>query len=332
VKYANITPNQYGIKYWEIGNENVGNGYYQNEDWEYDLHFLNQDAGARVGQSVLSPVAYGNNSVPFITAMKAVDPTIKCGVYQLAPDAYPNTLTPSYNSQVLQGSASVIDFVIIHWYPCGTDPAMCLQSPLQIAGIISGTHADLMTAAPTRAAQIQILITESGAGNITGPASALFAADEYLSWFENGVVNVDYQELHNGFLAAYNQDAGVADNSPEGPYYGGKMSSILAAPGDTFVTATSTSTMIGVHAVKKANGSRAIILINRSPTSSYSVTVNVAGATLGNCGTRYDFGQANFSGNFASSDVASSTVSGFQGSSFTITVPAYSMSIVENPG
>ncbi|MGD0678691.1 MAG: hypothetical protein ABSC94_25060 [Polyangiaceae bacterium] len=325
VTYANIT-NKYGITYWEIGNENVGNGYYDNEDWEYDLHFLDQTAADRVGQSVLSPVSYGNNSVAFINAMKAVDPTIKCGVYQLAPDAYPNTLTPSYNSQVLRGSASVIDFVIIHWYPCGADVATCLQAPLLIPSIISGTHADLTAATPSRASQIEILITESGAGTVVGPATALFAADEYLSWFENGVVNVEYQELHNGFLAD------TAASSPEGPYYGAKMSGILAGPGDTFASATSPSTMIGVHAVKKTNGSYAIMLLNRDPNNSYTVTVNVTGATLGNCGTRYDFGQANFNGDNPSSDVVRSNVSGFKGSSFTITVPAYTMSIVENPG
>jgi hypothetical protein len=90
--------------------------------------------------------------------------------------------------------------------------------------------------------------------------------------------------------------------------------------------------MIGVHAVKKTNGSYAIMLLNRDPNNSYTVTVNVTGATLGNCGTRYDFGQANFNGDNPSSDVVRSNVSGFKGSSFTITVPAYTMSIVENPG
>src|SRR5208282_1285293 len=49
VTYANITK-KWGIKYWEIGNENVGDGYYAGEDWEYDLHYLDQTAAARVGQ------------------------------------------------------------------------------------------------------------------------------------------------------------------------------------------------------------------------------------------------------------------------------------------
>jgi hypothetical protein len=258
--------------------------------------------------------------------MKAVDSTIKCGVYQLAPGTYPD---PPYNSQVLQGAGSAIDFVIIHWYPCDTDAATCLQSPLQIPGIVSSEKADLATAIPSRASQIEILITESGAGYVTGPATALYAVDDYLSWLENGIVNVEYQELHNGFLTS--GDTGIADNSPQGPYYGAKMSGILAAAGDTFVTATSASSMIGVHAVKRADGSYGVMLLNRDPNESYTVTVSVSGATFNECGTRYDFGQANYTGTYPSSDVTQSTVSGFGASSFTITVPAYTISIVENP-
>src|SRR5256885_557054 len=36
VRYANVTKG-YGAKYWEIGNENYGNGYY-GADWEADNH------------------------------------------------------------------------------------------------------------------------------------------------------------------------------------------------------------------------------------------------------------------------------------------------------
>ena len=34
VKYANVTKN-YGVKYWEVGNEVYGNGAY-GSSWEYD--------------------------------------------------------------------------------------------------------------------------------------------------------------------------------------------------------------------------------------------------------------------------------------------------------
>jgi len=79
VQYANVT-NNYGVVYWEIGNEVYGNGYYNNWDWEYDLHDLDQSANDRVGNAALSPTAYGTNAAAFVKAMKAVDPSIKVGL------------------------------------------------------------------------------------------------------------------------------------------------------------------------------------------------------------------------------------------------------------
>ena len=66
VTYANVNHN-WGVKYWEIGNEIYGNGYYAGQDWEYDLHYTNQTASARVGQPALSPAAYGTNAIQFIS-------------------------------------------------------------------------------------------------------------------------------------------------------------------------------------------------------------------------------------------------------------------------
>jgi alpha-L-arabinofuranosidase len=61
VQYANITKG-YGVKYWEIGNEIYGNGYY-GADWEADNH------------PSKSPAAYAQNVVQYASAMKTIDPT-----------------------------------------------------------------------------------------------------------------------------------------------------------------------------------------------------------------------------------------------------------------
>jgi hypothetical protein len=47
---------------------------------------------------------------------------------------------------------------------------------------------------------IQILVTETGPPASGGIFPFLFAADDYLTWFENGASNVDYQDLHQGYL------------------------------------------------------------------------------------------------------------------------------------
>lgn len=78
-----------GIKYWEIGNEVGGNGYY-GPQWEYDFHapYNNGDTSdntGRVGNPLLSPTAYANNLIEYATLMKQIDPTIKIGAGLDAP-------------------------------------------------------------------------------------------------------------------------------------------------------------------------------------------------------------------------------------------------------
>jgi hypothetical protein len=58
------------------------------------------------------------------------------------------------------------------------------------------------SAGATHASQMQIAVTETGAGGVTGGPVSLFAADNYLTRLENGAVNVDYQILHNDILQA----------------------------------------------------------------------------------------------------------------------------------
>ena len=185
VAYANIT-NHWGIKYWEIGNEQNGNGFYGSQ-WEEDLH------------ANKSPTAYGSNAVLFINAMKAVDPTIKIGVGMVQPGAWPDASESPplpYNRCVLTNCGSVIDFVILHWYP-GGNAATVLTQPATIPAYVKSVRTALTNyVGATRAGQIGIAITETDGGTNTGPVESLYCADEYLTWFENGVFNMDWQELH----------------------------------------------------------------------------------------------------------------------------------------
>ncbi len=318
VQYANVTKG-YGIKYWEIGNEQAGNGYYGSSyDWEEDLH------------TDKSPMAYGSNVVTFSSAMKAFDSTIKIGASVVTPGSYPDTdAAHPYNKCVLTNCASAVDFVIIHWYPNGT-PAQSLQSPTQIPGVASSMRSEINSYVGARASSVAILVTETGPGTNNGPAAALYTADTYMAWIENGAQNVDFQELHQGFLAE--GDSGVADNAPIWGAYGCRMARNLASVGDTFVTASSGTTMVGVHAVKKTNGHYGVMLINRDPTNSYTITVNANSAALASSGTRYDFGAANFGSSiYPSSGPTQSTITGIGSSSFSITIPAYTMSVVDIP-
>ena len=194
VNYANNTKH-WGVKYWEIGNEVGGNGYYAGQDWECDLHYPETNAATRVGQPALSPAAYGSNAVQFIQAMKNQDPTILCGI-GFSPG------NNSYNTPLLQACGTNADFVIIHWYP-GSDAASTLAASASIPSTVNSTLTELTNQlGAARASQMQIAVTETGAGGVTGGPVSLFAADNYLTRLENGAVNVDYQILHNDILQA----------------------------------------------------------------------------------------------------------------------------------
>jgi len=323
VQYANVT-NNYGIVYWEIGNEVYGNGYYSTGlDWEEDLHDTDTTPADRVGNAALSPTAYGTNAAAFITAMKAVDPNIKCGVFVNTASYYTNwdqdVLTAVSNA--LKSTGYTLDFVIVHWYPGGSNA--------QVLAAQYGTYGIVNTVAQIRsdiknyytlnnANDIEIAVTETGAGSVGGIFPALFASDDDLTWFENGGTNVEYQELHNGFLS----DAGPG--VPEGPWYGTNFASTLARPEDTMVSTTSSNALLRTHAVKRTDGKLAVILINEDPNNSTTASVSISGETVSSSGTEYSLGTANFPGGSAtaSEGVQQSTIGGL-GSNFTVTVPAY---------
>jgi hypothetical protein len=311
VAFANVT-NHWGIKYWEIGNEIGGNGwtnyYGTNAGWELDMH---RDK---------SPMAYGSNVVLFARAMKSVDPTIKIGVGISQPGAGQDTnASYPYNQCVLTNCANAIDFVIIHWYP-GSTPGQTLAASGQIPSIVQNTRIELTNyVGAARAGQVDIAITETGSGTNTGVVASLFAADNYLSWIENGIVNVDYQSYHDDILL-------TSDQRPAHAYYGAQMAHLLANVGDTMLKAASDRSKLRVHASLRRDGRVGVMLINENRHLSQNVHVTISGTNLAASGIHYQFGRANFVGAdpVPSHPVASNSVSGL-GNSFSVTVPAYTM-------
>ena len=313
VDYANNIKH-WGIQYWEIGNEIGGNGYYSDPGWEYDLHYP-YCSGSRYMQPALSPTAYGSNSLMFIKAMKAKDPTIKCGV---GFDTGSSAGSIAYNTSVLGQTGTNADFVIIHWYP-GGDAATLLTRTSTISNIVKQTKIQLTNnVGATHAARMEIAVTETGSGDVTGPPVALFAADDFLTWIEYGIVNVDYQQLHNDILQA--------NQTPAHAYYGAQMARLLANTNDVMLKTTSIQPLLRVHAATRQDGKTGVMLINTDPNISILATVTVSGPTLADSGVWYQFGRTNFAGAniYPSYLVSSNTVSGL-GNSFTVSVPPYTM-------
>jgi Cellulose binding domain/Fibronectin type III domain len=290
VRYANVTKG-YHARYWEIGNELYGNGHY-GSGWETDQH------------TDKSPAAYAHNVLDYITAMKAVDPTIKVGAVLTTPGNWPDGVLGSgessdWNHTVIPLIAGKADFVIVHWYPGGSTADQMLSAPAtQLAGELQQVR-DELDAAGAGGTPIALTETNGPVYNDT-QADALYAADTYATALSNGVFTVDWWDTHNGATAISTAPDGATDygdfgllssagcvgsvcepalNTPFPPYYGIQMLSRLGRPGDQLVGAGSTGAKVTAHAVHRANGDLSVMLINKDPSAAQTVALHYTGFT-----------------------------------------------------
>jgi hypothetical protein len=348
-----------GIKYWEVGNETFGSGYYDSGgDNGYSINYsvaYPYTTNPRYGNSLLSPTAYGQEVKLFSLAMKAVDPTAKIGVVVSTPpgdyswDSFHNQ---RWTPTVLAQCATNIDFVIAHWYPYSAtlDGSNLLGQvggtiPFMINGASTGNDAgtqsglrDWINDYRSDGTNVQIFITEFGYnGTVTngisgkaflGPVNALYAADCYSTWLSYGVANVDYLEMTaQSFLNGNSSSLTVGEVD-----YAMQMLRHLANVGDSFVNATSDTGNLRAQAVMQQNGNLAILLINENPNVSQTVSVTVTNVALHATGTAYQFGVQNFSTTNEIPSAGPSVNSSLAfGNKFRVTVPAYTMIVAVVP-
>ncbi|MEV4111919.1 cellulose binding domain-containing protein [Nonomuraea sp. NPDC049695] len=288
VRQANITKG-YGVKYWEIGNENYGNGHYGSA-WEADNH------------ADKSPAEYARNVVAYADAMKAVDPTIKIGAVLTTAANWPDAIVAdgdsgTWNKVVLSTAGPKIDFVIVHWYPGALDKTG------HVPDIVQLTRQQIAKYAGPGSERIGIAMTEFNTGSSSNGTNtqpgALAAADSYATLLANGVFTVDWWNVHNG-IGTVTQVEGHTDygdfgllssgvctsdnsvcepalNTPFAPYYALQMVSKFARPGDQFVRAATDQAKVSAHAARRPNGDLAVMLINTSSDTSYPVAIDYSG-------------------------------------------------------
>jgi hypothetical protein len=352
VQNANVT-NNYGIAYWEVGNEVYGNGTY-GANWEADAHCrtsLNGSpvtVGSEPSQTYnCGPAEYATNVASYESAMHAADPNAKVCAILTTPGFWPDNVTnseypQSWNQTVLSALKGNLQCVIVHYYPGGTAAANMLTDPSDIAGIMSTLHSEISQyAGISNPASVPVLVTETNSSiDMDTQPGALFAADMYLTWLENGAINVDWWNEHNGegTVSTVNGvtdygDQGIfsnasnsggtpepAANTPFAPYYGIEMLSKLAAPGDAMVTSTSSQSLLKVHAVRDASGNLNVLIDNEDPANSYAVSLAYSGFTPSGTPTVYTLA------NNATSITSAS------GSSSSVTAGPYSLTVVHIPG
>jgi hypothetical protein len=310
VKYANVTHHD-NIKYWEIGNEVYGNGTY-GADWEPDSHCAS-------GPSNCGPAAYAQNVKAYITAMKAVDPTIVVGVVLTAPGSWPDGQTSAgspqpWNQTVLSALGSQIGFADVHWYPQdpssvtppGPTDAGLLSDTARIPSMVSTLRSELAQFSGGSSVPIMITETNSVSSNpgkqTVSVVNALYLDQDYLTWLDSGVSNLDWWQIHNGMVTGGDNGSGLngtanygdygvlsnascgsvcepAADTPFPAYYGLKLLGAFIQPGAGLVSATSSQSLVQSYAVAETNGNLRVLMVNDDPTNAYAVSLSYAGFT-----------------------------------------------------
>ncbi len=351
VYYANVL-HHYHIKYWEIGNEVYGNGTY-GADWEPDDH-CDTAAGTPVNVANepsqtygCGPSTYASNVQRYISAMKKVDPNITIGVVLTAdgaPNNWPNGITnaespESWDQTVLSALGSEIGFADVHWYP--QNPSNVSPPGPSDVGLLASTD-QIPTAVQTLRsdfakwggdANLPLMITEtnsvsSNPGKQTlSVVNALFLDQDYLTWLENGVANVDWWQIHNGIdttgdNGATNEDGqaisgttdygdyGILSNgscgvtpsgstvceppaeTPFSSYYGLELLSRFISPGDTMMPVSSNQSLVKAFAVQTRGGNLKVLMVNDNPTTQYALNVSAPGYSAQSVGPVYMYGPA----------------------------------------
>ena len=358
VRYANVTKG-YGVKYWEIGNENYGG-------WETDQNVRPHD-----------PYTYATRFKDYHDRMKAVDPAIKIGAVAITgEDSYANyTDHPATNPRTgqphngwtpvmlttLKSLGVTPDFLIHHRYAQGPGA----ESDSGLLASSSGWSAD---AADLRrqlgdylgaaGAGVELVATENNSvytapgKQTTSLVNGLFLADsigEAMKTEFNGVVWWDLrnaQEAGNNNASSlygwrlYGDYGIVTDATPAGPadryptFYVAKLLRHFVRGGDRLLSASSDYGLLTVHAARRADDTLTLLVINKSPTAALDASITFTGYAPHGTFSAHAYGipqdEAARTG-VGSADITTShgTV---VGSSLALTFPAYSATVISLNG
>jgi hypothetical protein len=282
-----------GIKYWEVGNELNGNGYYSDLDtnwnWEVDLHA--PSGTVRGNNPALSPTTYATNFNAFAAAMKAVDPTIKIGAALAGLNGVGDVADQSRNwdRNVLSIAGPNMDFAVLHWYPNSNNNInTLLNSTDDLPNWFQTARNRINTyVGAGEADRIELHMTEFGYfGTLSNTVvDGVYAANTYATALADGVQSVHWLELSkNSFL-------GDAQAQTRGPaFYGIQVFSHIAKPGAEFVATTSSDGNIEVHSTRLPDGRVGLLIANLNSSGSSNVNVDIDGSVLGQGGTTWLFG------------------------------------------
>lgn len=295
VRSANIT-NHCNFKYWEVGNENYGT-------WETDSNTYPHD-----------PYTYATRGAQYITQMKAVDPTIKIGVpvvtgedssdngYSAHPVQNPRTgqshtgWTPVVLA-TMKSLGVIPDFLVFHVYPEYNNDSD--QTLLQDSGNWPGDEANLRQLITdyigSTGTNIELLCTENNADagsqgkQSTSIVNGIYLADSLAQLMKTEFNSFVWWDLRNGIDTSgifnsslygwrTNGDLGIIGNlnTHYPTFYTYKLMRYFVRPGDTILNAASDYFLLPVYSSRKADGSLAVLVINKDPSTTLSAQISIA--------------------------------------------------------
>ena len=350
VYYANVVKG-YNVKYWEIGNEMMGN-------WE--------NGGPLPGTD------YGRRFAEYYAAMSAVDPTIKLlgplsGPTDASNDLNANTFIQDFAARLVSGGVpqalGSLDLHIYAGYNDDTDSDL-FATPAGWAGWKTDVTNALTAAGMPNPTTVPVVLSEynansAGTNIIVRMADGLWVVDwlgQYLSNFGSRAWATFFSELSagaeetvlptsgNGFecncFGLFEGVPGPYQNQPFASFWALQLlSQDWAIPGDvrphTLVQATSSFALVKTYADLRPDGVLALIVDNEDQTNTASATVTIAGFNPQAGATTYSFSQAQYTWNtgavpyHVAPDTGPVQGSATVGSSFSYSFPPYSLTVFQ---
>jgi alpha-N-arabinofuranosidase len=309
VRCANVT-NHYGFKHWEIGNENYGS-------WEHDENVPAHD-----------PFTYATRAKEFFSAMRAADPAIKIGVVvEAGEDKYAShTNHPATNprtEKIHTGWTPVMlatlkqlgvtpDFVIYHRYPQNPgkeNDAGLLQSTATWTTDAADLRRQLKDYLGDAATNVELVCTENNSVSekpgkqSTSLVNALYLADSFGQIAQTEFNALVWWDLRNGRNTGNNNSPSLHGWRDYGDYgimhgatnfyptfYAMKLLKYFARGGDKIVRAASDNKLLSAYAARRADGSLALLVINKNPTSELKTDFSFVGFEPARDGKIFSYG------------------------------------------
>jgi alpha-L-arabinofuranosidase len=282
VRFCNVTRN-FRVKYWEIGSE----------------IYRDADVGSE-------PTVYARRFREYLTAMKAVDPSIKVGM----PGPYSQKEHNGWGPKVLKAMTARPDFYVVNYYPQvrwgdtpHEDDANLLQYSKDWQTIAQLARRMLNEHLGPVGTDVEILATENNSvagqpGKQTANlVNALYLADSMGQLLNTEIRAFMWWDLHHAYEPFNNNspvlyghrrygDLGLLSttghpftppNTPYPTYHALRLFSELGAEGSRLVASTSNHELLPVYAALRADSNLSVLVINKHSQKTLSATVNVTG-------------------------------------------------------